>query len=32
MYLIDGEKFIDKLVEFNNGVKKVKEYIDEVYF
>ena len=31
--LIDGEKFIDKLVEFNIGVKEVKDYIiDEKYF
>jgi restriction system protein len=31
--LIDGEEFIDKLAEFNIGVKEVKDYIiDDVYF
>jgi restriction system protein len=31
--LIDGEEFINKLAEFNIGVKEVKDYvIDEAYF
>ena len=31
--LIDGEEFIDKLAEYNIGIKEVKDYvIDETYF
>jgi len=31
--LMDGEEFINKLVEYGIGVKEVKEYeIDEQYF